>query len=72
MHCILRCSDPGLILLVSQCIQPDEACTSVNMDVIMAVMTTSTKTSTRPLVVLSDSKPQEPSGEKAGKGDRPS
>nr|XP_023688531.1 transforming growth factor beta receptor type 3-like isoform X2 [Paramormyrops kingsleyae] len=56
--CTKRQSSHGL----PKCIQPDEACTSVNMDVIMAVMTPSTKTSTRPLVVLSDNKPQEPSG----------
>ncbi|KAG7488242.1 hypothetical protein MATL_G00032390 [Megalops atlanticus] len=41
------------------CIQPDEACTSVNVDVILAMMM-NTKTSTKPLVVVSDQKLPEP------------
>ncbi|KAJ8418542.1 hypothetical protein AAFF_G00000410 [Aldrovandia affinis] len=41
-----------------ECIQPDEACTSVNVDIIMAMMM-NTKTSTKPLVVVSDQKPPE-------------
>ncbi|KAJ8279378.1 hypothetical protein COCON_G00064440 [Conger conger] len=42
-----------------KCIQPDEACTSVNADTILA-MAMNTKTSTKPLVVVSDDKPPEP------------
>lgn len=43
-----------------KCIQPDEACISVNVDLILA-MAMNTKTSTKPLVVVSDHKPPEPS-----------
>lgn len=45
-----------------QCIQPDEACVSVNVNLILA-MAKNTKTSTKPLVVVSDHKPPEPPGE---------
>ncbi|KAJ8276969.1 hypothetical protein GJAV_G00069940 [Gymnothorax javanicus] len=61
LHCSLSpCTkrhggDRGL----PECIQPDEACISVNMDLILA-MALNTKTSTKPLVVVSDQKPAEP------------
>ncbi|KAJ8375290.1 hypothetical protein SKAU_G00058700 [Synaphobranchus kaupii] len=42
-----------------RCIQPDEACVSINVDLILA-MTRNTKTSTKPLVVVSDHKHPEP------------
>lgn len=43
----------------TQCIQPDEACTSINVEIILAMMMY-TKTSTRTLVVVSDDETLQP------------